>query len=265
MESLRKPFLVVALVLIALVVLLELGRGVLAGIGVLGGAADGETRIGPGEVALLEEFVPGARGSDLRSLEPPRVGDRPPGRAVHYMALVDGLLLFTVGLIGASLLLRERAQARIQGIATLIVGLLVVVAAISAVIAAFVALVLMVGLLLAVPFGTLVYMARYGFFARGDAAAFLSLLMLLKIGFVVCLALAQQRFLQNRGLVLLIITSLLSNVIVGVLHGIVPRFLVSITDTIAAIVVGIMGGLWALSMLILALPSVLKTLRTDRV
>ena len=56
---------------------------------------------------------------------------------------------------------------------------------------------LLISLLLAVPFGTIVYLAIYGFFNRGGASATLSLLMLLKIVFAVCLVVAEQRFLQK--------------------------------------------------------------------
>jgi hypothetical protein len=191
--------------------------------------------------------------------------DAPPGVAIRTMALVDGLLLFTVGLIGLSLLVRERLHGRIQGVITLIVSLLVLIGAIMLILMALLPfLLLMVGLLLAAPFGTLTYLALYGFFNRGGASILLGLLMTLKLGFAVCMLLAQQRFLQNKGLVFLILTSILCVVIVGLLHGIVPGFLVSITDALAAIVLAILAAIWALVLLIGSLGSVIKALRVDR-
>jgi hypothetical protein len=191
--------------------------------------------------------------------------DAPPGVAIRTMALVDGLLLFTVGLIGLSLLLRERITGRVQGILTLIVSLLVLLGAIALLLLALIpSLILMVSLFLAVPFGTLAYLAGYGFFNRGGASMLLGILMALKLGFAACIVVAQQRFLQNRGLVLLILTSVLCVVIVGFLHGIVPIILVSITDAIAAIVLAILAAIWALVLLIGSVGSVLKALRVDR-
>jgi hypothetical protein len=191
--------------------------------------------------------------------------DAPPGVAIRAMALVDGLLFFTVGLIGLSLLLRERLHGRIQGIITLIVSLLALIGAVLLALLVFLPfLLLLVGLLLAVPFGTLTYLALFGFFNRGGASILLGLLMALKLGFAVCLLLAQQRFLQNKGLVLLILTSILCVVIVGLLHGIVPGFLVSITDAVAAIVLAILAAVWALVFLIGSVGSVIKALRPDR-
>jgi hypothetical protein len=122
-------------------------------------------------------------------------------------------------------------------------------------------LILMVTLLLAVPFGTLAYLAIYGFFNRGGAAAVLGLLMVLKVGVGASLIAAQQRFLQNKGLVLLVLSTLLCSAIVSLLHGIVPGILVSITDAIGAIINGICGLIWAVVLLIGAIPAILKAVK----
>ncbi|MGC9349950.1 MAG: hypothetical protein ACP5JG_17560 [Anaerolineae bacterium] len=254
MEGLRNPFFIVALVLIVIVVLVEIGS-----LGVLGRAPerDFEDLLPPsGEIqkAYEEEL-------DREELDEVLGQEKPPGHAIPYMALLDGIVLFTVALMGVSLLVRERIQARVQGLATLIYSLLTLVAGIGMILVAIGLVILMVSLLLAVPFGTLAYLATYGFFNRSGANVALGLLMALKLAFAICLALAHQRFLQNRGLVLLILTSLLGNVIISFLHGFVPGFLVSITDGIAAIIVGIMAVIWALVLLIGSVLSVVKALR----
>ena len=56
----------------------------------------------------------------------------------------------------------------------------------------------------------------------------------------------------------LILTSLLATLIIGFLHGLVPAFLVSITDAIAAIVVGILALVWAIWFLLRSIPAVAK-------
>jgi hypothetical protein len=68
---------------------------------------------------------------------------------------------------------------------------------------------------------------------------------MLKLAFAACLILAHQRFIQNKGLVLIILTSLAANIIVSFLNGLAPAPLVSITDGIAAIVVFVLVVLWA--------------------
>ena len=80
-------------------------------------------------------------------------------------------------------------------------SIIVLILTIAAIFAALALLLLMVALFLATPFGTLAYLAVYGFFNRPGANAVLGLALALKMGAVVCLLLAQQRFLQNRGLV----------------------------------------------------------------
>ncbi len=187
-----------------------------------------------------------------------------PGLGVNYLALLDGLLLFTLALIGISLLLPERLHGRVQGVVTFVFALLMLLGAIALIFIAVQLLTLMVALLMAVPFGTAIYTATYGSFEVGAARGALGILMTLKLAFAVLLLFAHQRFLQNKGLVLIILSSLLANIILSFLHSIVPRLLVSITDAVGAIVVGILAAIWALVFLIGAIPAIVKALRVDR-
>ena len=187
-----------------------------------------------------------------------------PGFGIPYLALIDGLLLYVVATMGAALIIPERIQGRIQGVITLIVSLVTLFAALGLLLAAFAALMTMVSLLLAVPFGTAAYFNAFAGFARGAAAITLSVLLSLKLGFAVCLILAHQRFLENRGLVLLIFTSLLANVLVEFLQGFPPGFLVSILDALAAVIIAVLALIWSLSFLLFSIPAIVKALRVDK-
>jgi hypothetical protein len=257
LDRLRTPFLIIAIVLMALVVLAELGAGFLL-----------EPRPpAAADIGNLNEKAGVPEDEAISTSEILRLrqeNEAPPGLAIRYMALLDGLVLFTVGLMGLGLLVPEWIQGRLQGLATLIVSFLVLVGGLFMLLAAFIELIVMVSLFLAVPFGTLAYLAIYGFFDRAGASVTLSLLMLLKLGFAICLVLAHQRFLQIKRIVILVLTSLLANVVVSFLHGLVPGFLVSITDDIAALIVDILALIWALIMLIFSLVSIVKVLRLRR-
>lgn len=256
MDTLRKPLFVAALILIAIVVVVELG-------------AVEFLRAPVGQAAQLNDLIPpsGELRDAFDELDADEVRailtqDKPPGLAIRTLALVDGILLFTVGLMAVSLLIGEHLHGRLQGIVTLVVALLLLLGALALILTvALPLLLLMVSLFLAAPFGTLAYLAVYGFFNRGGASVILGLILTLKIAFVVCLVLAQQRMLQNKGLVLMILTSFLATVVVSILHGIVPGFLVSITDVVAAIVAAILAAIWAIFMLVFSLSSVVKALR----
>ena len=252
MDSLRTPFFVVALVLIALVVMVEVGAGFLPA-----GNSDVEQ--------MVDQSLSGEEDIDrdevIEKLSNSK-GDKPPGLGISYLAFLDGLFLYLLSLIGLSLVIPERIHARIQGVVTLILSLVALIILIFLIIAAFVKLMIMVSLFLAAPFGTIAYIAIYGFFNTGGAATILSLSMLLKIGCGVCLVLAHQRFLQNKGLVVLILLTLLGNVIVSFLHGVVPGILVSITDALAAIVVGIIAAIVAILLLIGSLIAVVKAVKS---
>src|SRR5580704_5454176 len=223
LDTMRKPIFIVALIVIFLTVLVELGS-----------------------MAVLH--VPSQAGSPLDVA--------PNGKAIPALAFLDGLVFFATMMIGIALFLSQRFQGNI----TLVFSLLLTLGCIGVVIADFVLLMLMVGLLLSVPFGTIVYFAVWSGFDTTNARLVLSLLMTLKIIFAVCLVLAEQRFLQNKGLMLIIATSLVSNLIIAFLHGFVPRPLVSITDDLAAIVVCILAIIWAVVYLIGGIVSVVKVI-----
>ncbi len=232
MDSLRKPLFLAALVLILLAVLVEVSS-----VGFLGPAA--------------------SAASELQSLQSPGLG-------ISYLALVDGILLFSIGLMALGLVIPARIQGRLQGIVNFIFFLLLLLAAIGLVFVAILLLTMMITLLLAVPFGTIAYMAAFADFNVGAARATLGTIMTLKLAFAVCLVLSNPRFLEVKGLMLLVMLSLLANVIVSFLHGLGPTFVVSILDALAAIVVGIIGAIWALVSLIGSIPAIIKLIRVDR-
>jgi hypothetical protein len=258
MERLRTPFLIIAIVLIFLAVLIETGTALP---GVLRG----------GQVPVTAFQLPPQVSSKVSSLNSDQKNvlaqvseqDRPPGLGVPDLALLDSIVLFTVALMGVALLLPERLQGRVQGIATLIFSLLLIGIALVQILLALGTLILMISLLLAIPFGTIIYLIIYGSFNRAGADIALSLIMLLKLGFAVSLFFAQQRFLQSKGLVLLVLTSLLANVIVTFLLGIVPGFLVSITDAISAIIVSIIAIIWGIILLVGSIVSIVKVIRLE--
>lgn len=243
MERLRTPFFLVAIVASGLVVLVEIGA----------------TWILPGTVSTAD-LAGGLDGLGARVPDGATV-QQPVGFAVRYLALVDAILLFTVALMGAGMLLPERIVGRVQSIATLVGSIVLIIASIILAIVAIAALLLMVTLVLAVPFGTIAYLIIYGHFPRGQSAAVLSLVMFLKLVLAGTLVAAQPRFLQNKGLVALVLTSLVANLVVAFLHAVVPRVLVSILDAIGAIVVAVTAIVWGLVLLIGSIPAIVTAVK----
>jgi len=225
LDDLRRPLFIVALVLIGLAMLIELGA----------------TQI----IGRAAAAVPAAQA-------------HAEGLGVSSLAVLDALVILTVGLMAMSLLLPERVHGRVQGLVTLLVSLLVLLASLGLLFMAIQLVILMLGLLLAPIFGTIAYMVIFGHFDRNGAAVILSLLISLKFGFAICLMLAHQRFLENKGLVLLVACSIVAVLIVTFLHGLVPRFLVSITDAVGAIVVAVLALIWAITFFFGSLKSIAK-------
>jgi hypothetical protein len=247
-EKLRTPFLFAAGILMVVAVLLEVG-----GLAI-------RPQFGPAEQAEYVRLSTDAGGYPATSLS----GHSQPGLGIPALALVDAVVVFTMAITIAGVVFPQSLTGRLQGLATLIFSFLLILAAIAAIFFALAQLLLMISLLLAFPFGPLVYLALFGFFDRPAADVALGLLMLLKLAFAACLIIAQPRFLQNTGLVLLVVTSLVADIIVSFLQGLVPRLLVSITDAVGAIVVGIIAVIWAIILLITSIPAILKALRPAR-
>ncbi len=226
MESLRKPFFFLAIALLMIVVLMELISALLL------------TQYSPTTMAELAAPVS--------------------GYGISSLALMDSLVLFTGLLMGLPFLISHRFQGRIQGLLTFIAALVIGIVGIRTILVTLGLLVLMVTLLISPIFGTLAYFAIYGSFDTVGAKVILSLIMMLKLGAAACLLGAQQRFIQNNGLVLILLTSLIGTLVVSILHGFVPEFLVSITDAIAGIVVAIFAVIWSLFLLIGSLISMVR-------
>ncbi|MCP2327984.1 hypothetical protein HDA40_006491 [Hamadaea flava] len=243
MGELRKPFLLLAFLAVTLVVLVELGSGLMLGgldaSGALAHTADGMD-VDLGDIGNVSE---------------------PPGRGIMYLAFIDIIALYTTGLFTLSLVVPDRVQGRVQGIATLIGSIILIIVSIVMLIIAFIELMVMISLVFAFPFGTMAYLAIWGFFPVAKASVIVGLLMFLKLAWALLLILAQPRFLQNKGLVLLILTSLVCTLCLEFLHGLLPLIFVSILDDIGAIIFAVTGIVWGIVLLIGSIPAIVKAVR----
>jgi hypothetical protein len=168
----------------------------------------------------------------------------PPAYAAGAMITVDLLLAFTITMMTLPLLIPPKLLAKTQGPASCLIALVNALFSLMTAIKCFAMLMLMVTLLLAIPIGTLVYLLRYGSFELGPSAALLSSALLLKLICAVCLVLAHELFLKNKGLVALTATAILLVLLISFLHGFVPFFLVAIVDALAAIIVAVIAIIW---------------------
>lgn len=198
-----------------------------------------------GSTAIVARFID-AGGHDLE------------GYGVPSLWLIDGAILYTMLLITVSQLVPDHIHARYQGVATLIFAIVIALAALPIIFEAMAALILRVTLLLAIPFGTLIYLVKWGDFPTGAMAATMAALMGLRTTFVLVLVASNPRHLQNKGLVLLIASAFVATLAVACIHGFVPGIVASIADCIAGIVVAIIAIIW---MIILAVGGVISIVK----
>lgn len=243
MDRLKTPFFLVSVAAMVLVILLETGSSFL-----LGGHNIG---------AQL------ATSANTLGVDVPAGAHTPPGIGIRYLALVDACLLFTAAVMAIGLLVPQRIQGRVQGVATLIFAILLILGALVLLFVAIALVLLMVALFFAFPFGTIAYLIIWGSFPVGQTTALLALIMFLKLVFCVFLLIAQPGFLKNKGLILMTVTSLVCNIVVSFLQGLVPDILVSITDAVAAIVCAIVAIIWGIVLLIGSIPGIVRALQVS--
>lgn len=256
----RKLLILLVLLLAVGVVAVETGR--LPARAVAGWLAPYFSPPQGGPAALPEGFLTPEQQEKLDALRQDKAGELDRfeadvvGLGIPALAFLDGLLLYSLVLIAAGYLVPAHVLGRVQGVLTLVVAIVAIVLAIVAILAALVKLLVMVALLLSIPFGTLIYLIVYGSFDKGSALAVLSLLFLLKLLVGGALVATHQRFLENKGLVLMLLTTLLVNVVISFLFGLLPGILASIVDAVAAILAGIVAAIWALILAIGAIVSI---------
>lgn len=190
----------------------------------------------------------------------PKPGVELVGYGLENLHLLDLGLFVSLTVIVAPLVLPPKPVARVQGLVFIGFAIYAVLLGLVVLIETLAKLVLMVALLLAIPFGTLIYLAKYGDFPVQEAGVVVSSVMLLKVVCAVLVILAHPLFLMNLGLVLQIATTLVAMVVISFLHGFVPGILVSITDAIAGLVNVVLGIVWALVIGLGAIPNVLGAL-----
>lgn len=187
--------------------------------------------------------------------------DAPPGLAIRALALVDGLVLWTVGLFASATLMRQSLHTRIRAIATPVFCLIVLILAIVMIIAAIGSLMLMLSLLLSVPFGTIVYLILFGSFRTGLLVSTLGVVSFLRAAGLLLLLGSSWRYLKNKSLILMIGTGYLCGIITGFALGLTPGIVHAIVDAVLAIIFGILAAIWALILLIRSLPGITAVVR----
>ncbi|HEX2733789.1 MAG TPA: hypothetical protein VHM70_19400 [Polyangiaceae bacterium] len=254
MDELRKPPFVLASIATVLVVAIELGAAWLPK------AARSAAQLEAAARALGPSL-----GSERASAFAVKAAESEQhGLAVPALALFDVLLLCTILLLGASLLVSPRVMGRIQAPIRLVAALLVLVGSLEALLHAIAMAYFMLGLFLAPLFGTLAYLALWGFFATEATTGLLTLVTLIKIAVPIGLLLSHQAFLKVKMVVAMILTSLVLSVVVSLVLGLVPGIVASIADTIAAIVIALVTLIFSLIVFVGSIIPTLKSLRAER-
>ena len=184
-----------------------------------------------------------------------------PGIGLMTLFFFNVLVIFSFATLALQVMGFGAFTGRVQFLTSLILAILCIFIGIGLIIGAFTLLSVMLALLLSVPFGTIVYMALFGLFDTETSRAIVGMVMLFQLVGLALVALAAPGILKNVRLMLLSIVSVLFAFGLGYVHAVLPNFLVSIGDTIAAIIFGIVGTLWFVLLLIDGIASLVRTVR----
>ncbi|MEM6477792.1 MAG: hypothetical protein AAF647_01975 [Pseudomonadota bacterium] len=183
------------------------------------------------------------------------------GLAIPALALVDGLLLWLVITLVTSTVMPAPLHSKVRALLTPFIYLAALILALVALTAAILKLVLMLSLLVALPFGPLVYLAVFGSFATNGVTLVIGVVTLLRAGALICLFLSSWRYLKNKTLVFTAATGFVCGLLVGLVFALLPGLLHSVGDAILAIVFSIFALIWALIMFIRSIPTLLSLIR----
>lgn len=183
-----------------------------------------------------------------------------PGLGGPYLALIDGIILYSVILMWISMAPGKAMTARLQSVVTLFLSFFGALGSFILIFIAFGLILLMIGLLLAVPFGTLAYLAAYAGFPKSIAVSALTFVMTLKLAFLILLFLAHQGFMKNLGLMIMIALSLLTTWLTSFLISLPPAFLASITDAVAALITAVIALIRLVMLFIASLIGIITAL-----
>lgn len=257
---LRVPFLIAAAVLGLVVVGVETGSNIKTYGSVLSNPG--------GTISQLQEKLSGKDSGpsvdNFKQLENVLSGSKEdlPGFAAGSLVNVDLCLLVTVLFMVLPLCFSADFVCRIQGPLYIIFGIITIISSFILIIKAILSIIIMIALLLAIPFGTIIYMIKYAFFDTSKAAVIMHTLFGMKLLMSVFIVAASELFLKNIGLLLMVATSFICMLIVNVLHGFPPRFLVCVTDAIAAIIVSVVAIIWAIVFVVGGIIGTIKAVKT---
>lgn len=239
----RRPVrrrLLLALTLLAVVVVLEL----------LAGSVLSPPRPAHADTAALA--VPGVaammRGTDV---DPTELGQVTAARHGHdplafgAQALLDGLLLAAAAAASLPQLFPAAEVTRGARLGSFLASLGILLGGIMVVVGATRRVRELVGLYLSPPLGTFSYLLWYSASRRSQSLVALTVLMAVKATACAALARAGVRSSAARGLFGLALTSLAATVVTAVCYAWAPADLATVTDALAAAVVGLTAVLWA--------------------
>jgi len=182
----------------------------------------------------------------------------PPGYSLEADGLYLWVVFFSILISLIGMLITKASVHRVGMIISLINSIIVIFISIFLIVQAILKLIIMIGLLLALPFGPLIYMAIYGAFPKGPVLILGGLGLLCKIVAAVLLWIGGSQMIRIKSATLLLITGFVTFFIIEFGLGFVPGIFCSIADAIIGIIIAIVVIIWSIFILIGSITGVLS-------
>ena len=174
----------------------------------------------------------------------------PPGYSLEADGLYLWVVFFSILISLIGMLITKASVHRVGMIISFINSIIVIFISIFLIVQAILKLIIMFGLLLALPFGPLIYMAIYGAFPKGPVLILGGLGLLCKIVAAVLLWIGGSQMIRIKSATLLLITGFVTFFIIEFGLGFVPVIFCSIADAIIGIIIAIVVIIWSIFILI---------------
>lgn len=183
------------------------------------------------------------------------------GLSMPAMGLIDGLLLWLLLTLVTSTIIPAPVHNKLRALLTPLVYLVAVIVAVFVFFGGVLKLTLMLSLLLAVPFGPLVYLSVYGNFGTDGVTLVTGIVTGFRAAVLVILCISSWRYLKNKTLISMATAGFISGFLVGLIFALLPGILHSVGDAVLAIIFAVLASVMSIVMFVRSIPALLSAFR----
>lgn len=172
-----------------------------------------------------------------------------PGYALEADGLFLWVVLFSILVSLIGMVAATASVIRGGMVASAVSSVIVIILSVALIVMAIIELTIMIGLLMALPFGPLIYLGIYGNFPKGVLMLVAGVGLLCKAGAALLVFMGGPQLARMKSSVLMFVTAVGTFFIMELVFGIVPGPFAGIADGILGIIFAVVAIVWAVVVL----------------